>query len=115
MDAACPELGSDCPATGHPVPGQVQDTVLKKHYYLEFFDRFDKLAVGVGGHGRLLQHNKTKLDTVQFTLPGPLELCIGTLKSRFHKQTRIVRLPERIRVRVCLQDPCPASFEPAPG
>ena len=28
-----------------------------------------KLAVGVGGHGRLLQHNKTKLDTVQFTLP----------------------------------------------
>ena len=69
MDAACPELGSDCPATGHPVPGQVQDTVLKKHYYLEFFDRFDKLAVGVGGHGRLLQHNKTKLDTVQFTLP----------------------------------------------
>ena len=69
MDAACPELGSDCPATGHPVPGQVQDTVLKKHYYLEFFDRFDKLAVGVGGHGRLLRHNKTKLDTVQFTLP----------------------------------------------
>ena len=65
----------------HPVPGQVQDTVLKKHYYLEFFDKFDKLAVGVGGHGRLLQHNKTKLDTVQFTLPDStyVENCENTL------------------------------------
>ena len=73
------DWGSDCPATGHPVPGQVQDTVLKKHYYLEFFDRFDKLAVGVGGHGRLLQHNKTKLDTVQFTC----KVSIDTLQFFF--------------------------------
>jgi len=49
------------------------------------------------------------------TIEGPLILYIRTSKSRFHKQTRIVRLPERIRVRVCPQDPCPASFEPAPG
>ena len=49
------------------------------------------------------------------TIKGPLILYIRTSKSRFHKQTRIVRLPERIRVRVCPQDPCPASFEPAPG
>lgn len=53
VDSAGPELGPDSAAAGHPLPRPVQDTGLKRIFYLEFFEGIDKFAASVGGHGRL--------------------------------------------------------------